>query len=1762
VDNPSKFVNEILEQLFFIKNKCMKVEILHKLFATNSEFRLRFFKIILSSFLLFVSTAYSSAQVNILVSTKATSNGNTAVDSIKTGKNFIYVINYSASSLVSNANGLVLTIPLPQNLTVASGLSSIAFDNTQINTVTNVGGVVTATFKPVLPAGSTGQMQISLVYTNGTTPNGYTPNLIATFTGTNANAPSVDTSKVKALAANNIVLTKIRRNFSTNPTINSPFTYDLSYTNSGGAEGNLNLFNANITDTLEAGVDFVSATNFGSIAPTVTNISGGRKVVSWNWGANTFTGSGSASITVKYTSPTFSVGSVVGNCASLRGKVPVLPFVGLVATLDDAPELRACSNNNTLIANTVSITNGGSGIGSNIPGMCPGTVMAGSTANFTTRWTNAGNTILDFVEVITNIDPNIDVTSVFARRVSNPIPGSITPDLKVFQFYELNTAPGVWVAVTGSPFQNTSMNNSYPVTLVVGQFITRVKIRVEPDSDEIGPYFTQDLTYTGTIRTTAQGPNGGGTIIQGNNNPGTCVVTTAGTQVKNCYSLNSSANSTPISANPGCGTTNIVGPVPVFSSLNKAAINGSSFGPTQQVDYEISARQLGLGTATGVTITDILDPKLVYIPNSAQFKLNSGGTYVTIAPAKISVTGQTVVFSLDPVTTGSQVFVKFSAAIADGTSPSSITNEATFASPNSIINAGSGISNPKTNKPTITVISAAAYTSKLGQNGCDTSKFVYHPDIAEATPQGKIKYRAVLKNSGNVAAKDITIIDVFPFIGDNRGSQYFANLSAPVTFSDPSTTVYYNTVANPCMPEFNPDINPAGCATANWTIVPPADITSVTAIKMTRSASIAPLDSLVYTWPMITPVGVPSNITMFNSYTYQLSRADNSAQLLPATPNKVGMITSCISVLGSLGNYVWVDSNANGLQDEPIAAGINGLKIYLYKPGPSNVIGGNDQVLLDSTFTAKDFTGRPGYYTFTNLNTGNYYVKFPILANKVFTKRDQTTKTDNNSNADRTSGYSELVPINAIGTGMDKDNPTIDAGYIVCTLNATSNKSDITCNGWSDGGATLTVTGSRGPSTFLWNDGITTKDRNFLSGGTYSVAIEDSVGCKKSLSNIVIVNPPVLAPIAGKNAICVDSTVQLTHPTAGGTWGISNTAVATISNTGLLTGINAGSVTVTYKINNFSCGTALFYPFVSNCGPSGGVGGGNDGGVESKSLGDAIGNRIFNHNINSIATQLDYSTLPELRINNRVESQSTGTALTLNQLLPKQLGSSSFKASITTPKDIISMTNAKEVLSIDFSINNKAKAVAFGTRTEGQVYDHTKTICDRLKGSELIAIQNVTVNGINLIRYDLKGTDGITEYAMSFVVGSKNGRNSYTVQSNWLNKDYRNDDIMYNIQLWAVNTGLLMDMATSTIAKLQASMPVDVIDSKVGLPKTYITIGKRNGVNLDLKIENTQAAGSGYFELTEKATEKSTSSTKRTVPFSVRANGKTSVSLPVSDNYEASIDVFFNGKLEDQVFMADGNWGYDYNTATSSVKTFVTTNNPAISSANPEDYLLFRNMKIEATSPDVVSVYKVFRGGGAPQDISEFKTFKFNASGAGTNLRITLVKSSITNWADQYSYYLPLNGDNKIYQISLNDFKSKTGNEKLKPTDLTTAIFSFEMANGRNTSFTSTVSGVSFTKEDIGYANSLLSKEVTVFPNPTTRKFNISFKSDSSIDLVVKLINSTNGLVVLTKNINAAKGENIVPLEINDVTGASIYMLSLEGSSVKYNTQKVIITNK
>ncbi len=139
--------------------------------------------------------------------------------------------------------------------------------------------------------------------------------------------------------------------------------------------------------------------------------------------------------------------------------------------------------------------------------------------------------------------------------------------------------------------------------------------------------------------------------------------------------------------------------------------------------------------------------------------------------------------------------------------------------------------------------------------------------------------------------------------------------------------------------------------------------------------------------------------------------------------------------LGSLGDYVWYDDNYDGLQDGDELPAPNvpvSLEAYI---GPNAAT--PEQLANPANWTevATATTDGDGKYLFSDLQTGYYRVKFGSVAGYEYTGY-QTAGPDadnrgegEDSNAG-TGGYSGPVYIDAYGTGIEKDNMTIDAGLV------------------------------------------------------------------------------------------------------------------------------------------------------------------------------------------------------------------------------------------------------------------------------------------------------------------------------------------------------------------------------------------------------------------------------------------------------------------------------------------------------------------------------------------------------------------------------------------------------------------------------------------------------------------------------------------------------------------------------------------------------------
>ena len=653
------------------------------------------------------------------------------------------------------------------------------------------------------------------------------------------------------------------------------------------------------------------------------------------------------------------------------------------------------------------------------------------------------------------------------------------------------------------------------------------------------------------------------------------------------------------------------------------------------------------------------------------------------------------------------------------------------------------------------------------------------------------------------------------------------------------------------------------------------------------------------------------------------------------------------------------------------------------------------------------------------------------------------------------------------------------------------------------------------------------------------------------------------------NTPCLDNNqVTFTNTSTGGasvvSWNFDNGSTSTNANPTV-----TYTVAATYNVKLVvesarGCKDSITQAIIiASCTTGSGVG----GGVESKSLGAIIGKRNFAFYKNGENGEVDYSRKERIVTNpsssdnsiavNSIQTNSTnGTSLA--NIMPFRVDPT-FAQFVTSPTDLVNFTNAIEVRSIDFTKNNLPKAVAFATKTLGGVYTHTKPICDRLRGAQLLKVETVTIDNYNFIRYTLKQENGSVEYAISFSAGKKIGRTSFSIQSNWMTKDYIGEDTLFNYQLWAASPIHVNTMVTEVLSRLKGITSILPQTAISGLPNAYISEGSRRGTALNVVVNNGTSFTNGYFEIDEKRNENSPITT-RIVPFTVASNNKTNVTIPVSDHYEADIRMFINNKLEDIVYMADGIWGIDYNNTNSSVAKFEVANDAA-RTYNADEYALLRNVNIEATSKTYISVYKFLRGGGSEQNLSDYKSIRFNAnaSAANINLRITITKKGITNWANQYTYLVKgLTTESKEYLIGLDEFTSAGSTDKLVASDITSVIYTYEIASGNNTSFSASLTNVAFSKADAAYLRSLEAKDVTVFPNPNFGKFSVSFMSDK--DAILQLdITDITGRTISKRVVNAVKGSNLLNVELNGAYRSNVYIISLTGKDGKYNTQKITI---
>lgn len=132
--------------------------------------------------------------------------------------------------------------------------------------------------------------------------------------------------------------------------------------------------------------------------------------------------------------------------------------------------------------------------------------------------------------------------------------------------------------------------------------------------------------------------------------------------------------------------------------------------------------------------------------------------------------------------------------------------------------------------------------------------------------------------------------------------------------------------------------------------------------------------------------------------------------------------------------------------------------------------------------------------------------------------------------------------------------PALITGVPSVCVGLTTTLSDLSTGGvWSSANTAIAIIGS--------GSGIVTG----VATGTTTITYTLGTSCY--VTRLITVNP-LPAAIGGTAAVCVGATTTLTDATGTGIWTSSNTAIATIgSGTGVVTGIAAGTATISYTLS-------------------------------------------------------------------------------------------------------------------------------------------------------------------------------------------------------------------------------------------------------------------------------------------------------------------------------------------------------------------------------------------------------------------------------------------------------------------------------------------------------------------------------------------------------------------------------------------------------------------
>lgn len=498
--------------------------------------------------------------------------------------------------------------------------------------------------------------------------------------------------------------------------------------------------------------------------------------------------------------------------------------------------------------------------------------------------------------------------------------------------------------------------------------------------------------------------------------------------------------------------------------------------------------------------------------------------------------------------------------------------------------------------------------------------------------------------------------------------------------------------------------------------------------------------------------------------------------------------------------------------------------------------------------------------------------------------------------------------------------------------------------------------------------------------------------------------------------------------------------------------------------------------------------GGNDGGLESNNrLSEQINKRNFNRARTGYT--FDRTLAPRVTRGFTYAQRNANNSFTLEDFIPLEVIGETETIN-STPADLVNITNATEIFAVDYMNNDTPVASIIALKTENGVYEHTKYICDRLLGAELISVSTININEQAFIKSIIKNVDGTYEFVLSFSAKMVNNEDNFAIESHWNLDKYEENVTFYNFQIWANTVDDLYLLGEEVLNLLNVEKPISDYNNSTP-PTVFVRKGKYMNGALDLQIINTNATETVTLDAGYRTTETNAFENLNST-IDLGAQYITNITVPTGNLFDIGFRIGDGIATPDDLFMSDGPWGVDDSQAGTTVSLYSVTENTI--DFDETEYPIERNVYLEATTETYVAAYRALTPRFKPVSLTDYNSLKLSAQGTG-DLEITFVKQSITNWEDQYKTTITLSNTLQEYVLPIDGFATSTYDTDPVLDDVVTIVFTMVSEDGTLTSKTMSLNDLRLSQDNTLSIEDLENDNVTLmaYPNPMKSQTTVTF---------------------------------------------------------------------